>query len=231
MAAQGPLQATSSRTCQLCEEREASHYCNCVNPPTLFCTYCLPRHHAKYPRTIHQIIPIAALSQSSEKHKRKSEDLQKGVSKLRRNVEQAEQFYHEFDDLMKRCIDFLTEYRSSWLQRMRIEKEALSVVIETAVQETRNSMDLGIEPVSPLGQVLWTMSFEDLQISRYSMAFPDLQTLYQTLTSYKNQLQGLCERFSISLPEAGEGAKRICAGRRWSPYETGQIVLKALASK
>jgi len=185
--------------CQFCE-RYASHCCKCSDPPALFCMDCCHYHRAQLYNTTHQILPITTLGERPQEYLRKSEALARGAVAMRKSVERLEQFSREFDELMQQCIASLTEYRSLWLQRMQTEKQELLATIEAAVQETTHSLDQGLVLMSPLAQALWTFSPEELQLVSYSVALPDMQTFCQSLTSYQNHLQDLCEPFSYQVP-------------------------------
>jgi len=112
MADHGLLGALNNRTCQLCQLREATNFCKCTGSPILFCLDCLSSHHTKYPRIIHQVIPIAALNQDPEEYKRKNEALMRAAVELRRNVDKMEQCFTEFGDMMQNCINYMVEYRT-----------------------------------------------------------------------------------------------------------------------
>ena len=199
-------QVSSNRTCLICDVSEATHFCNCTGSPTLFCLDCCGRHAAKYPRSIHYSIPIVGLNHDPEEYRRKYEDLLKCTSELRRNVERIDQCNLEFFELIGRCIEYLGTYRTWWMQRMQAEKEALSFAIETAVQETANCLDQGVQPVSPLGKAIWTLQPEQLVLVSYSVNTPDLQTLCSSVISYANSLQALTEKFTPR-PKAPEEPK------------------------
>lgn len=130
MAAQAFQGVLSNGTCQLCAKHNSAYFCTCTHPPTQFCMSCLPNHHSKYPRAIHQVVPIVALARDIEEYKGKYESLVKGADMLRRNVEQIDQFSREFDDLVQTCVNYLAEYRAWWLQRMQAEKQELLAAIE-----------------------------------------------------------------------------------------------------
>jgi len=157
---------------------------------------CFPAHHAKYPRIIHNTIPIAALHQPPAEYMNKYEALTQGVAELRKNIERIDQYYSEFDELMKICIGYLTEYRGWWLQYIQTEREALAAAVETAVQEATACLDQGTQPGGLLAQALWTLPSDQLQMVNCSVTPPDLQTLCQTWTSYQNNLQSVCERIA-----------------------------------
>ena len=187
-----------NKTCEFCQSCEASHFCNCVQPPALFCLDCCGRHSAKFPRTIHHAIPIAALSQNPNEYKRRSKTITKATVELRKNIERLEQCHREFADMMQKCIAFLTEYRELWLQRLQLEKENLQQAIEAAIQETTDCLDKDMKPVSPLARAIWSVPTEELEVFSYSVNPPSLQTLCESWAFYQNYLQSLCERFSQS---------------------------------
>ena len=197
MAALGLAQVSSNQTCQLCLNHDASHFCNCMNSLTLFCSACSGLHNSKYPRAVHYSIPIVALNQDPQVYIHKYEALSKGTTALRRNIEEMENCCREFDELTNKCIAYLAEYRNWWLQRMQAEKEALAAAIEAAVQATANCLDQESEPVSGLAMALWTLSPEELQVFSYFITLPDLQNLCQTMVTYQNHLQSLSDRFSV----------------------------------
>ena len=202
MADQSLLGAASNRTCQLCLGSEATHFCKCTGSPTLFCIQCFLTHQSKYPRVIHQVTPIAVLSQNAEEYKRKNEALTKVAAEFRRNIERMEQCSSEFADMVQTCINYLAEYRTWWLQQLRTDKEVLALAVETAIEETTTCLDQGVEPVSALGRAIWTLPTEELQVFSYTVSTPDLPTLCQSWASYQNHLRSLCERF-CPIPEEG----------------------------
>jgi len=104
--------------------------------------------------------------------------LKKGTAALRRNLEDIEKHSHEIDEMIQMSINYLTEYRSWWLQYIQTEKETLSAAIEAAVQETTSCLDLGATPVSALSRALWVLPPEELQVVYCSVTIPDLQDLY-----------------------------------------------------
>lgn len=195
------VSSMENQTCQLCQGRTASHFCNCLHPPTLFCMECFPCHHAKHPGRTHHPLPIAVLGSSSLNVKQ-HEALGKAVTALRQNLERMEDFSHQFDDLIQKCIDYLTEYRDWWMQQLQTEKQQLAETIEAAVLETSICLDQGTEPASALAHALWTLPAKDLQVFKYSITPPDLQTLCQSWASSHNSLQDLCRK-----PK--EGAKNL----------------------
>lgn len=191
---QGPV---NNRTCQVCWANDASHFCNCQGQPTLFCIACFTPHYTKDSRAIHKAIPIAVLGKDPKEYKRKNKALKEAVAALRRNLELVDQCCHEFDEMMKASIDYFTAFRNWWLQYMQAQKDTLSTAIEAAVLETANCLDQGEVPVSTLGLALWTLPPDELQVVRYSIALPDLQTLLQTCSYYRNDMETLSERFSL----------------------------------
>jgi len=214
MAAQGD----SNRTCMLCRGQPASHFCNCSEPSTLFCIDCFPRHYAKSPRIIHHTIPIAALTHNVQDYMRKSEALEKRATGLRSNLIRMEQFSREFDSMIQKCIDSLTDYRSSWQNKLHTEKEELSVSIETAVEETLGCLEQGTEPANALAQALWTLPAEELQVFHYSITAPDLGPFYLTCASHQNNLLTLCERF-----KSPEEVKHLVADCSFPSSETAEL--------
>jgi len=196
MAAQYFAGSSSNQTCSLCGRHEASHFCNCLSPPTLFCLDCCGHHNAKYPHIVHYAIPIAALSQNPDEYVRKSEALKNGAMALRRNLDKIDQCCLEFDRMMQGCINYLTEYRSNLLQQMQGDKEVLYTTIEAAVQEANSCLEQGLEPENGLARALWNLPSEQLQVVNYSVTAPDLWSLCQSWVQYQNQLQAICEYFS-----------------------------------
>ena len=192
MADLGVLGPANNRTCQICQLHEATHFCKCTGTPTLFCVDCISSHHAKHPRIIHQVAPIAALSQNPKEYKRRNEALMKATAELRSSVDRMEQCSKEFTDLMQCCIDYLIKYRTWWLQRLQTSKEELTVAVEAAVQEATNCLDQGVEPGSALARAMWSLSAEELQVFKYTVNPPDLPTLCQRWVSYENNLTRLC---------------------------------------
>ena len=194
--------ASNARTkqCEFCEEQTASHFCSCANPPALFCMDCCHYHKAQSCSDPHQILSVSTLGMSLEAYMQKKEAIAEGAAALRKNLKLIDEFCREFDDMVRKCISDLTEYRSKWLQRMQAEKEELRASIEAAVQETTDSLDQGLVVMSPLAQAVWTLSCEELQLVSYSVMPPDVQTLCQTWASYQNQLQSLCMPFSFQVP-------------------------------
>jgi len=124
----------------------------------------------------------------------KSEALAKAVAELRRNVERAEQCSTEFADLMQNCINYLSEYRTWWLQQLHTEKEELRSAIETAVQEVTTCLNQGVEPGSALAQAMWTGPIEGLEVFRYAVSAPDLKSLCESWASYQNNLKSISTR-------------------------------------
>ena len=92
--------ASSNKTCQVCQENDATHFCNCLDPPTLFCLDCSARHSAKFPRIIHQTIPMVVMQQNPEEYMHKYQTLNAAVAELRKNVERLDQFCREFEELI-----------------------------------------------------------------------------------------------------------------------------------
>jgi len=201
MAGQGHPWALSNRTCQMCEENEANHFCRCLGPPTLFCLDCMGRHTAKYSQAIHQVMPIAALNHNPDEYRRKSEALAKAADALRSNVERMEQFCLDFDEIMQQCVNYLTEYRSRWLGFLQTEKEQLRFLIEEAVNECTHCFGEGSQPVNLLALALWIFPPEKLQVVNFSVTRPDVEDLLQTCVTYQNYLKELCTSASNQLHE------------------------------
>lgn len=205
--------ATSSNlACHFCQKQHSSHFCNCCDPPALFCLDCVAHHAAKYPRAIHQTIPIAALSQDPDLYRQRFQKLKKGSEELRRSLEQIDQCCSEFQALVKACIDYLTEYSHWWLQQVLAEKTLLAAAIAAAELETATCLDADTQPVSPLGQALWTLPSAELHVFRYSLHPPDLQGICASLATYDNSLQSLSQRYSASknMPESLEPNQTLC---------------------
>lgn len=211
MAAQGD----SNRTCMLCRGKPASHFCNCMQSSTLFCLNCFPLHYTKYPRTIHHTFPIAALAFNLQDYLRKNEALEKGAAALRSNLDRMEQCSCEFDGMIQKCIDSLTEYRSSWQAQLQVEREELDASIGAAVEETLDCLEQSTEPVNALAQALWTLPPEELQVFHYSITEPYPCASYLTGTLYHNNLLALCERFQ-SPHRSSEEVENVVANSSFS---------------
>lgn len=201
------LEPTCNRTCQVCRANIATHFCDCQGHPILFCINCVGTHYSKDLRIIHKAIPIAALGKNPEDYERKSKALKEAVAALRSNIERVDQCCQEFDKMVKASIDYFTMFRSWWLNKMQTEKEALSTVIEKAVLEATTCLDNGGMPASPLGQALWTLPPDELQVVHFSVSAPDLQAVLQTCGSYRSDMQLLCDRFS--LPQVEEEKSNV----------------------
>lgn len=100
MAAQGP-RVLNNKTCQVCCLNEATHFCDCQDPPTLFCNDCTNLHSRKDLQIIHQAIPIAALGRNLKEYKRKHKALMKAAAVLRKNVEVMDQCCHDVEEMIK----------------------------------------------------------------------------------------------------------------------------------
>ena len=175
---EGVWETASNQTCHFCKRREASHFCTCTGSLTLFCTDCGPIHQAKYSLAIHQISPIAAISQSPEESKRKYEALTKAAAELRSNVDRLDQCSREFEELMQHCIQYLT-------QQLQTKKEELTRAIETTILEATNSLGQVVGPVN----ALWTRTTEELQVFSYTVSTPDLLKLFQSWAYYDSHLK------------------------------------------
>ena len=203
------MEVPGNKTCQVCSVNPATHFCDCQDPPTVFCHECSSRHSGKTPRIIHHTIPIAALGRNKD-YKRKHKALLKAAAELRKNVERIDQCSREIEDLMKSCANYLTEYGNWWVHHLNTEKEGLSAAIEAAVLETTHCLDQNTEPHSSLAWLLWTWLPQETQVITYSVTTPDLQSLLQTCISYQNNLPALCSKpeeakqdsVSSSLPAA-----------------------------
>ena len=182
MADQG-LSGPNNRICQICQHYEATHLCKCTDTPTLLCMQCFSTHQAKYP---HQVLSVAAIN--PEEYKRRYEALIRTTAELRSNVDRMEQCSREFGDMMQKCINYLVEYRTWWLQQLQTEKEELVLAIETAIREVTDCLDQGVEP----GRAVWTFPNEELQVFKYTMSTPDLPELCKNWASYENDLKRLC---------------------------------------
>ena len=190
MADQGLQGVLSKPICNICIANEATHSCKCTSTLTFFCRQCFLAHQDKQPHVIHQVPPIAALSQNPEEYKRKRETLTRATAELRSNVDKMEQCSTEFADMMQTCINSLIEYRTWWLQQLQTSKEELALAVETAMQEVTTCLDQGVEPESALGRAMWTRPTE-LQVFKYTVSAPDLSTLCQSWVSYENDLKRL----------------------------------------
>jgi len=188
MADQGLVGASNNRTCQFCQRHEATQFCQCTDTSTLFCLECYAKHSAKYPGAHHQILPVAALSQNPEEYKRKYETLTKAAAELRSNIDKMEQCSICFGDMMQKCINYLIEYRTGWLQQLHTDKEELTLAVETAIREATHCLDQGVEPGSALGRAMCTLSTEELHVFKYTVSTPDLSTLCVNWASYENDL-------------------------------------------
>ena len=135
-----------------------------------------------------------ALSQNPEEYKRKYEALTQATAELRSNIERMDQCSREFEVMIQNCINCLTEYRSNWLQQLRIDREELALAIEAAIREVTNSLDQGIEPVSVLAQAIWTLPTEQLQVFSYTVSASDLPSLCQNWAYYQNPMIVLSTR-------------------------------------
>jgi len=182
--------------CIYCKEQTASHICKCTDTPALFCMDCLGQHHSKSLLDVHQIMPIAMLSQNPERYMRKKETLDRAVTELKKNHDRVKQFRREFTEMMQNSITYLTEYSTCVLQHLQTEEEELTLAIETAIQEASDYLDQGVRPVSSLGQAVWALSPEKLQVFEYTVSYPDLYTPYQTCVHYQNNLKSLSQRFT-----------------------------------
>lgn len=140
-------------------------------------------------------MPIGALNLGPDGYKRKNEAISKATEELRKNVTQAEQCSKECADLLQECINYLTEYRSWLVQELQRDTEEMRATVEKAIQEITFCLEQGVEPAYPLAVAAWTLSAEELQVFRYTVAPPDLQTLCGTWVSYQNNLKALCDRF------------------------------------
>lgn len=178
---------------------------------------CFPQHHAKYPLTIHKTIPIAALGRNYADYLTKYETLKKGEAELRRNLEEMDKFASEFEDLIQKCVNYLTEYRSWQLQLLQTERAELSTAIEAAVQETAYCLNQGTQPVGWLAQVLWFLPSEQFSVVSYSVTTPNLQTLCGSWASYQNNWRGLYERLNQRPAQFAEEEKQSAGANR--PHE------------
>lgn len=165
---------------------------------------CLPRHFAKDSRCVHQLFPIAALNYNPEVYHLKYEALKKASAELRRNITLLEEFTCEVENMLQKCIDYLTEYRGWMLAYLQTEKETLSVAIEAAVQEATGCLDLGTEPGGGLARALWTLLPGQLQMISCSVSFPDLQTMCQTWATYSNRMHEFYEPSNTQVSEKSE---------------------------
>jgi len=190
-------EAAGNQICQVCEEHEATHFCNCVHTPALLCVDCWFYHSAKPGLSPHRAIPIAALGRNFETYMHRYEAVAKATAAVRGNVERIEKFSTEFDDMMKASIRYLAEYHHLWLNRLQAEIKEIKAAIEAAEQETAICLDREMDPTGPLAQALWTLSPEELEVINCSVRPPDLQALCATWASYSNTLHRLCDRFPV----------------------------------
>lgn len=200
----------SNRTCLFCEGQEASHFCACADPPALFCLSCFVQHCTKFPRTIHKCVPIAALGQTDEEYKRKSDALKRAAEELRKNVARIEQCSSELEAVVQSCINFLNEYRKWWVQQLQTEKEQLSAAVEAAIREANLCFDQSVEPVSSLAQALWKLAPENLQVFGYIVSTPDIQTLCESVLRYQNDFQKVSEWFPERSPQEEVKEQELC---------------------
>ena len=188
--------------CETCYIEKAARFCTCSNPHPV-CEKCYPHHQDKTSSTpTHKSIPVSANRHNSE------EDLSKGITELRRNLEQMDQFIREFEDFIQKCVNYLTEYRSWRLQLLRTEKAELSTSLEAAVQEVTDCLSQGTQPVSELAKALWFLPPEQLSVISYSVTIPDLRILCENCVSYQNNLQSLYQRIKdkpVRTPEEVKG--------------------------
>ena len=196
MAAQGL--ASNNQTCQACRKQPASAFCSCNSTPAFLCTDCSLLHQTKPPLGLHLIIPISWLG-SSEEYMRVLHQLNQGKTALRGNVEVYEKCCGEVTDLTNTCIQWLSQYRESWVGWLQREKEQLAETIGTAIQEAESFVTSRSALVSPLARAIFTQTPDELRVIRYSVTLPDLQSLSQTWIAYENSLPSLCERCQ-SLP-------------------------------
>ena len=224
MAAQGFCGTLSNKTCQVCSSSEATHYCDCQDPSTLFCLDCSILHSRKNPSIVHQTIPLAALGRNLEDFKRKHKELMKGATELRKNVERIDECCNEFDEMIKRCANYLAEYRNWWHSFMQREKEELSAAIEEAVLETITCLNQNLAPKSRLAWALWTLLPEEMQVVSCSVTEPDLRTPLQSCTSFLNNLQALCERGKpVEEASSAQGTSLTATNAHIPPQDTRAV--------
>ena len=94
------------------------------------------------------------------------------------------------------CIQWLLQYRESWVGWLQREKEQLAETIETAIQEAESCAAQGFIPATPLAQAILSAEPEKLRVIRCRLRQPDLQSLSKSWIIYENDLQTLCERIS-----------------------------------
>lgn len=196
-----------NQTCSICRETDASYFCDCRDSLTIFCSHCSALHSDKLPLLPHRTIPIAALGKNIEEYLRKYENLKQAEDELRRNVDRMEQFSLELEDLLGKCISYLTDLRSWWKQYMHTEKEMLSAAIEAAIQETASCLENGRFPVDALAQAIWVLPAEEMKVVSCSITPPDLQARFKNCATYYSDLPNLCECFDQ--PHAEEVAVQL----------------------
>lgn len=138
---------------------------------------------------------MTARKLNSEEYMRKSEALATAAAALRQNVKRAEQCRTAFADLTQNCIHDLTQYCREWLQHFLTEQVELTAAIEAAIQETTHCLEQGEEPESTLGQAMWSLLPEQLQVFNCTVGTPDVQAFCQSWAHYENHLPSLCKRF------------------------------------
>ena len=88
----------------------------------------------------HSILPLAALSQDPDEYMRKFNHLKQGTAELQRNIELLVQFEQELIPSVDRAIDSLNQYKESWSQWLRTEKEQLATSIDQIIQEAQSCL-------------------------------------------------------------------------------------------
>jgi len=183
----------SNRTCQICTKDPAVRFCQCSNPPILFCTVCLSEHQEKNPLSPHQTMPLIALNQGVAEYTRHFNNVSKGKIQLRSSVSMVGQFCEEMSASIDVMIAYLSEWKNSLQQWGMDETQRLSVLVETAVQEAEACLAQGTAPVYPLAMALWNLPAEQLPATRYSVTPADLTKLNQEWCKYECSIQQFCE--------------------------------------
>ena len=179
-------------TCEVCRVNPAVLCCNCKIPPAFLCdNRCFGDHQGKNPIIPHSNMPIAALNQDPDEYMRKFINLKQGTTELQRNIERLAQFEQELTTSVDRAIYSLNQYKESWSQWLRTEKEQLATSIDQAIQEAQSSLAQNIPPISDLAEALLSLPAEQLQLVSYSIKIPDFQVISTNWVFYVNNLTNI----------------------------------------
>lgn len=181
---------TSNRTCQGCQQHQATVFCQCLQPPVPLCAECTACHEDKYPSLDHPKVSIPA-----------ADTLTEGKSALRRSLDRMEECGQEVARSVDSAIEYLQWYKQWWVDLLATEREKVAVIVEKAIEEAEHCLGREAIPMNPLAKALCSLSSEDLQIFQYSVTPPDVLTLCQTWASYSLTLQALIDQFT-ALPAA-----------------------------